>query len=134
MIKHFASLTFVLVSGCASPYLIDQTPAQANSSQDVSSYDLMPYPREQAREQIQLRLKDYRACYEAELKLNPKAAGKMVIEWTIGVGGKVTKAEVKSAESPIHFISRTNFARIYETASFTFDSSDCFRLCKPRRS
>ena len=52
--------------------------------------------KEAIRRVIRENLRTIRNCYEKELQRNPDLFGKVVIEWDINEGGKVTRAVVKS--------------------------------------
>ena len=53
--------------------------------------------REAIRRVVQENLKQIKACYEKGLNRNPGLYGKIVIRWTIGPGGRVTTAGIKSS-------------------------------------
>ena len=46
--------------------------------------------------EIRRRMGAVRACYERELKRNPKLGGKIVVRFVIGANGAVTEAEIES--------------------------------------
>jgi len=56
------------------------------------------YDREAIRRKIIENLRPIRTCYEAELGKSPNLKGKVVLSWTIGDKGQVTKADIKSNE------------------------------------
>lgn len=60
-----------------------------------------PYPKDAVRNVIRSQLKEYRACYVGELKTNPAARGKVVMQWTINAQGKVQDGEISSTEKSI---------------------------------
>ena len=43
---------------------------------------------------VKRRLKAVTSCYERELKKNPKLAGKVTVQFTIGTVGRVTSAKI----------------------------------------
>ena len=53
--------------------------------------------REAVAKVINSHLQEVRACYERALLKDPSLAGKVVLEWTIGVTGGVTTARTKSS-------------------------------------
>lgn len=55
--------------------------------------------REKVRTVIRDHLRDVRTCYEAGLKIDKSLNGKVIMEWEIGPGGKVTKV---STFKPLH--------------------------------
>lgn len=46
---------------------------------------------------VKMRLKAVKSCYERELKKDPKLAGKIVIQFTIGELGRITSSKVASS-------------------------------------
>jgi outer membrane biosynthesis protein TonB len=52
--------------------------------------------KEAIRRVVQENLKQIKACYERGLNHNPGLYGKIVIQWTIGPGGKVLAASIKN--------------------------------------
>jgi hypothetical protein len=53
--------------------------------------------REAVAKVVNAHLQEVRACYERALLREPALAGKVVLEWTISFGGKVTTAKTKSS-------------------------------------
>jgi outer membrane biosynthesis protein TonB len=53
--------------------------------------------KEAIRRVVQANIKQIRACYERGLNKDPSLYGKLVIQWTIGAGGVVTAAGIKSS-------------------------------------
>jgi outer membrane biosynthesis protein TonB len=53
--------------------------------------------REAVAKVINSHLQEVHACYERALLKDPGLAGKVVLEWTIGGGGRVTAAKTKSS-------------------------------------
>lgn len=52
--------------------------------------------KEAIRRVVLANLKQIKACYEKGLNRDPSLYGKIVIQWTIGPGGRVTEARTKS--------------------------------------
>lgn len=58
-----------------------------------------PVDREEIRQAVRDNLRDIQQCYEKPLKRDPKlGSGKVVLNWTVGEGGKVIRAKVHSSE------------------------------------
>jgi len=53
--------------------------------------------REAVAKVVNAHLQEVRACYERALLREPALAGKVVLEWTISQGGKVTSTKTKSS-------------------------------------
>jgi outer membrane biosynthesis protein TonB/pSer/pThr/pTyr-binding forkhead associated (FHA) protein len=53
--------------------------------------------REAVAKVVNAHLQEVRSCYERALLREPALAGKVVLEWTISPGGKVTTAKTKSS-------------------------------------
>jgi outer membrane biosynthesis protein TonB len=53
--------------------------------------------REAVAKVVNAHLQEVRGCYERALLREPALAGKVVLEWTISLGGKVTTAKTKSS-------------------------------------
>jgi len=49
------------------------------------------------RKSVVRRANAFRACYERRLQANPGLQGKIVVEWTIGLDGKISGFNIKSA-------------------------------------
>jgi outer membrane biosynthesis protein TonB len=52
--------------------------------------------KEAIRRVVQANLKQIKACYERGLNRDPSLYGKIVIQWTIGPGGRVLEAGIKN--------------------------------------
>jgi hypothetical protein len=52
--------------------------------------------KEAIRRVVQANLKQIKACYEKGLNKDPSLYGKIVIQWTIGSGGRVLEAGIKN--------------------------------------
>jgi len=53
--------------------------------------------REAVAKVVNAHLQEVRGCYERALLREPALAGKVVLEWTISLAGKVTTAKTKSS-------------------------------------
>ncbi|MBM4318434.1 MAG: energy transducer TonB [Deltaproteobacteria bacterium] len=61
---------------------------------------------------VRMRLKAVKSCYERELKKDPKLAGKIVIQFTIGEIGRVTSSKVASSTMSNPNVGRCILARM----------------------
>lgn len=77
-------LMFVL-GGCATASSPDKPADEISAGMD----------KEAIRKAIRENLVPIRHCYEKELKVKPKLAGRLVLEWDVEDKGKVTKVNVK---------------------------------------
>lgn len=56
--------------------------------------------REKVRTVIRDHLRDVRTCYETALKTDKSISGKVIMDWEVGVGGKVTKVSTFKSLHP----------------------------------
>ncbi len=57
-----------------------------------------------------------KACFETSLKRDPNAGGKMVVRFTVGVGGRVWKASVSKVQGSLFFRQHMGGRRCMERA------------------
>ena len=68
--------------------------------------------KEAIRRVVQANLKQIKACYEKGLNREPGLYGKIVIQWTIGPGGKVLEAGIKSTTMNSSDVENCSVARL----------------------
>jgi hypothetical protein len=79
---------------CENARCVSPPPARAMREGQRVSGEL---PMAAVRKVVDANMRDIQRCYERALLRNPRLAGKVTLEWTIGTDGSVTRAGTKLA-------------------------------------
>ena len=95
MLNYFNAIVLLALMGCShTPTSMEGPQVEVAKSSDPGNGSI---DREEIRQVIQKNIGKFKGCYEKALNRNAKLAGKLVLEWTILVGGDVLSEKVLSS-------------------------------------